>query len=110
MQNVPKKKHAARRHSRIPPADFRRGAGRGGSVSADLRPHARPPRQKHPRMRMRKSPLWAVESADITRIRIAVRNQDAWSAVQTESGALVLEGEKFLHGGCGRCRNAPVRA
>lgn len=37
--------------------------------------------------------LWAVESADITRIRIAVRNQDAWSAVQTESGALVLEGE-----------------
>lgn len=61
-------------------------------MSADFRPHARPAPET-PAHEDEEITLWAVESADITRIRIAVRNQDAWSAVQTESGALVLEGE-----------------
>ena len=92
MQNVPKKKHAARRHSRILLLIF---AVVLVAAAACLLIFARTPAPA-PETSAHEDEeitLWAVESADITRIRIAVRNQDAWSAVQTESGALVLEGE-----------------
>ena len=92
MQNVPKKKHAARRHSRIPLLIF---AVVLVAAAACLLIFARTPAPapETPAHEDEEITLWAVESADITRIRIAVRDQDAWSAVQMESGALVLEGE-----------------
>lgn len=92
MQNVPKKKHAARRHSRILLLIF---AVVLVAAAACLLIFARTPAPapETPAHEDEEITLWAVESADITRIRIAVRNQEAWSAVQTESGALVLEGE-----------------
>ena len=92
MQNVPKKKHAVRRHSRILLLIF---AVVLVATAACLLIFARTPAPA-PETSAHEDEeitLWAVESANITRIRIAVRNQDAWSAVQTESGALVLEGE-----------------
>lgn len=92
MQNVPKKKHAVRRHSRILLLIF---AVVLVAAAACLLIFARTPAPA-PEASAHEDEeitLWAVESADITRIRIAVRNQDAWSALQTESGALVLEGE-----------------
>ena len=92
MQNVPKKKHAARRHSRILLLIF---AVVLVAAAACLLIFARTPAPA-PEASAHEDEeitLWAVESADITRIRIAVRNADAWSAVQTESGVLVLEGE-----------------
>ena len=92
MQNVPKKKHAVRRHSRILLLIF---AVVLVATAACLLIFARTPAPT-PEASAHEDEeitLWSVESADITRIRIAVRNQDAWSAVQTESGALVLEGE-----------------
>ena len=92
MQNVPKKKHAVRRHSRILLLIF---AVVLVATAACLLIFARTPAPapETPAHEDEEITLWSVESADITRIRIAVRNQDAWSAVQTESGALVLEGE-----------------
>ena len=92
MQNVPKKKHAARRHSRILLLIF---AVVLVAAAACLLIFARTPAPapETPAHEDEEITLWDVASADITRIRIAVRNQDAWSAVQTESGALVLEGE-----------------
>ena len=92
MQNVPKKKHAVRRHSRILLLIF---AVVLVAAAACLLIFARTPAPapETPAHEDEEITLWSVESANITRIRIVVRNQDAWSAVQTESGALVLEGE-----------------
>ena len=92
MQNVPKKKHAVRRHSRILLLIFAvvLVAAAACLMIFALMPAPAPETPAHEDEEIT---LWAVESADITRIRIAVRNQDAWSALQTESGALVLEGE-----------------
>ena len=92
MQNVPKKKHAVRRHSRILLLIFAvvLVASAACLLIFARTPAPTPEASAHEDEEIT---LWSVESADITRIRIAVRNQDAWSAVQTESGALVLEGE-----------------
>ena len=91
MQNVPKKKHAARKPSRILLLIL---AVLLVSAAACLLIFARTPApaSESPVQEDEEITLWAGESVDITRIRIAVRNQEAWSAVQTESGALVLEG------------------
>ena len=91
MQNVPKKKHAVRRHSRILLLIFAvvLVASAACLLIFARTPAPTPEASAHEDEEIT---LWSVESADITRIRIAVRNQDAWSAVQTESGALVLEG------------------
>ena len=77
MQNVPKKKHAARRHSRILLLIF---AVVLVAAAACLLIFARTPAPapETPAHEDEETTLWAVESADITRIRIAVRNQAHW--------------------------------
>ena len=85
MQNVPKKKHAARKHSRLLLLIL---AVLLVAAAACLLIFARTPAPapESPVQEEEEITLWAGEAADITRI------QEAWSAVQTESGALVLEG------------------
>ena len=92
MQNVPKKKHAAHHRGR---KWLLIAAIALLAFAACLLIFARTPAPtpELPAAEEDEITLWSVESTAIRRIRIALRGEDAWSAVQTESGALVLEGE-----------------
>lgn len=92
MQNVPKKKHAAHKGWR---KWLLLAAIALVAMAACLLIFARTPAPlpEMPIEEEEEITLWSVDSDAITRIRIALRGEEAWSAVQPTSGTLVLEGE-----------------